>query len=257
MPPVATGLRPLGSINALIPRAEIPADEAISHASRTRAGALTRSLSREGSSHELRWIQLKAVALLITAMNLCWVVLQRSCPLVAGRTSLSDIEFRSVPLGGARSRLCCFNDSTPGSESRVQNARSYATWLSPSRRLRSWAKRFGPSCCAQAASTSPTASRITRTAEVPRAGRRDWSALEVVEALELAEQVVESLLADPQPGGQFGRPCTLRSGVLEDVEMRRAEVVEAALVQPLEHVPLHCLPGDAQERADARGSDRT
>jgi hypothetical protein len=28
-------------------------------------------------------------------------------------------------------------------------------------------------------------------------------ALEIVEALELAEQVVEGLLADPQPGGQF------------------------------------------------------
>jgi len=81
-------------------------------------------------------------------------------------------------------------------------------------------------------------------------------ALDVAEALELAEQLVESLFADPQPGGQFGRPCTLWSGVLEDVQVRRVEVVEAALVQPLEHVALHRLPGHAQERADQRRSER-
>jgi hypothetical protein len=57
-----------------------------------------------------------------------------------------------------------------------------------------------------------------------------WSALEVAEALELAEEVVEGLLADPQPGGQLGGPRTLRSGVLEDVQVRRVEVVEAALI---------------------------
>src|SRR5215211_3279063 len=76
------------------------------------------------------------------------------------------------------------------------------------------------------------------------------SALEVVEALELAEQVVEGLFADPKPGGQLGGPRALWSRVLEDVEIGGIEVVEAALVQPLEHVPLHRLPGDAQERAD-------
>jgi hypothetical protein len=32
---------------------------------------------------------------MITAMNLCWV-LQRRGPMVAGRTSLSDIEFKNV-----------------------------------------------------------------------------------------------------------------------------------------------------------------
>jgi D-tyrosyl-tRNA(Tyr) deacylase len=47
----------------------------------------------------------------------------------------------------------------------------YADWLSSSRRLRNWAKRFGPSCCAQAVSTSPTASRMTRITEVPRGVR--------------------------------------------------------------------------------------
>jgi hypothetical protein len=54
------------------------------------------------------------------------------------------------------------------------------------------------------------------------------SALEGLEALELAEEVVEGLFADPQPRGQFGRPGALRSGVLEDVQVRRVEVVEAA-----------------------------
>ena len=82
------------------------------------------------------------------------------------------------------------------------------------------------------------------------------TALEVAEAFELAEQVVEGLLADPQPGGQFRGPRPLRAGVLEDVQMRRVEVVEAALVQPLEHAPLHRLPGQAQERADQRRPER-
>ncbi len=42
-----------------------------------------------------------------------------------------------------------------------------------------------------------------------------WSALEVVEALELAEEVVEGLFADPQPGRPGQRACTLRSRVLD------------------------------------------
>src|SRR5580765_4364370 len=55
--------------------------------------------------------------------------------------------------------------------------------------------------------------------------------LEVTEALERAEQVVECLLADSQLGGEVGRPRTLRSRVAEDREVGRVEVVEAALVQ--------------------------
>jgi hypothetical protein len=82
------------------------------------------------------------------------------------------------------------------------------------------------------------------------------AALEVVEALEFAEQVVERLLADPQPGGQLGRPRALRARVLKDMQVRQVEVVVAALVQPREHVPLDHLPGHAQERADQRRPER-
>jgi hypothetical protein len=85
---------------------------------------------------------------------------------------------------------------------------------------------------------------------------RIGSALEIVEALELAEQVVESLLADPLPGGQLGRLRSLRPGILEDVQVRRVEVVEATLVEELEHPSLHGLPGQAQERADQRRTER-
>jgi hypothetical protein len=48
----------------------------------------------------------------------------------------------------------------------------------------------------------------------------------VAEAFKLAEQVVEGLFADPQPDGQFGGPRTLRSWVLEDVQVRRVAVDE-------------------------------
>ena len=82
------------------------------------------------------------------------------------------------------------------------------------------------------------------------------SALEVVEALELTEQVVERLLANPQPDGQLGGSRALGSGVLEDVQVGGVEIAEAALVQPLEHVLLHRLPGHAQERADQRRPER-
>ncbi len=82
------------------------------------------------------------------------------------------------------------------------------------------------------------------------------SPFEVAKLFELAEKVAEGLFADPQPGGQFGRPRTLRSGVLEDVQVCRVEVAEAALVQPLKHVPLHRLPGHAQERTDQRRPER-
>ena len=83
------------------------------------------------------------------------------------------------------------------------------------------------------------------------------SALEVVEALELAEQVVERLFADPQSGRQFGRPCALRAGVLKDGQMRGVEVVEAVLVQAFEHVPLDRFPRDAQQGADQRRPERS
>jgi hypothetical protein len=48
----------------------------------------------------------------------------------------------------------------------------------------------------------------------------------------------------------------LRPGVVEDARVGGVEVVEAALVQPLEHVPLHRLPGHAEERADQRRPER-
>jgi hypothetical protein len=81
-------------------------------------------------------------------------------------------------------------------------------------------------------------------------------AFEVVEALELAEQVVDCLLGHPQPGGQLGGPGTLRSRILEDVQVGGVEVGETALVQPFEHVPLHQLPGKTQQGADQRRPDR-
>jgi len=80
--------------------------------------------------------------------------------------------------------------------------------------------------------------------------------LEVVEAFELSEQVVEGLLAHPEPNGQLGGPCALRSGILEDVEVGSVEVCEALLMQPIQHASLHRLPGHAQERADQRRPER-
>jgi hypothetical protein len=76
--------------------------------------------------------------------------------------------------------------------------------------------------------------------------------LEVVEALKLPEQVVQGLLAGTQSRGELRWPHPLGSWVLEDVQVRRLDIGEAVLVQPLEHVPLHGLPGHAQERADQR-----
>jgi hypothetical protein len=38
--------------------------------------------------------------------------------------------------------------------------------------------------------------------------------------------------------------------------VRRVEVGEAALAQPLEHSPLHCIPRHSQQCADQRRSDR-
>ena len=48
----------------------------------------------------------------------------------------------------------------------------------------------------------------------------------------------------------------LRSGVLGDEQMRRVQVVEAALVQPLQHAPPDHLEGHAQERPDQRRPGR-
>ena len=80
-------------------------------------------------------------------------------------------------------------------------------------------------------------------------------ALEVAAALELAEQIVQRLLAHPQPGRELRGPRALGARVLEDGQVRGVEVVEAALVQPLEHAPLHGLPGHAEQRADQRRAE--
>ncbi len=144
---------------------------------------------------------------------------------------------------------------------KVRRVKSWTPWdlgqvgcWSSRSRLRSWAKRFGPSWSSQAASVSATASRITCDrgdaalseddpfgAEVVRVR----FALEVSEAFELAEEVVERLLADSDLGGDVGRTRALRSRVSEHGEVGAVEVVEAALMQPLEHVLLDRLPGNA------------
>ena len=75
-------------------------------------------------------------------------------------------------------------------------------------------------------------------------------ALEVTEALEFPEEVVERLLADPHLGRDVRWPCTLWSWVSEYGEVGAVEVVEAALAQALKHVLLDRFPRDAQEGAD-------
>ena len=75
--------------------------------------------------------------------------------------------------------------------------------------------------------------------------------LDVPEALELAEQVVERLLAHPQPRGQVGGPEPLRAGVLEHDQVWRREIVEAALVEAFQH-PL----ADGLERHPEEGTDQ-
>jgi len=72
-------------------------------------------------------------------------------------------------------------------------------------------------------------------------------ALEVVEALELAEQVVEGLLGDPEPRGQLGRARALGLGVLEHAEVREVEVGEAAVAEPLEGVLTWTVEGTETE----------
>jgi hypothetical protein len=81
-------------------------------------------------------------------------------------------------------------------------------------------------------------------------------AFEIAETLELAQQVVDRLSADPQPRRQLGRSHPVGPRVLEDVQVRRVEVGEAPLAQPVEHSPLHGFPGHSQQRADQRRSDR-
>jgi hypothetical protein len=43
--------------------------------------------------------------------------------------------------------------------------------------------------------------------------------------------------------------------MVEDGQVRRLEVVEAALVQPFEHVSLNCLPCHAKKRSDQRRAE--
>jgi len=68
--------------------------------------------------------------------------------------------------------------------------------------------------------------------------------------------VVDGLFRHSQARGELGRPRALRSRVLEDVQVGAVEVIEAALVQPLEHLPLYGFPGEPQERTDQRWPDR-
>ena len=81
-------------------------------------------------------------------------------------------------------------------------------------------------------------------------------AFEVAGSFEVAEQVVECLLADAQPGGELGGSGALGSGVEEDVEVGCVEVVESVLVEPFEHPPSYGFPRRAQERADQRWPER-
>jgi hypothetical protein len=76
------------------------------------------------------------------------------------------------------------------------------------------------------------------------------SALEVAETFELAEQVVDRLLAHPSPGGELGRSRSLGPGVQEEVQVGDVQIVEFVLVQPSEHPLQHSLPGHPQESAD-------
>lgn len=75
---------------------------------------------------------------------------------------------------------------------------------------------------------------------------------EVSELLELAEQVVERLLAHPGLGREVDRALVLGAGVLEHVEVRGDQIGVAALVQAGEHPVAHGLERDSQERADQR-----
>ena len=82
------------------------------------------------------------------------------------------------------------------------------------------------------------------------------STLEVAEAFELPEQVVDGLLADTETRGELGGPRTLWARILEDRQVRRVEIPVSMLVQPLEHAPTHGLPGNAEQRSDQRRAGR-
>src|SRR4051812_41543233 len=82
------------------------------------------------------------------------------------------------------------------------------------------------------------------------------SALEVSEAFELAEEVVDRLLAHASPGGKLGGSCPLWPGVEQEVQVGRVQVVESVLVQTGEHPTLHLLPWHTQKGADERRPKR-
>ena len=71
-------------------------------------------------------------------------------------------------------------------------------------------------------------------------------------AHQLAEQVIDGLLARPQSSGQLGRLRALRAGKEEDVQVRRVQVPEAALVEPLEHPAADGFPRNPKQRPDER-----
>ena len=79
--------------------------------------------------------------------------------------------------------------------------------------------------------------------------------LEVAEAFELTEQVVDGLLAHPESRRELRRARSLRPWVEEDVDVCGVEVLEPPLVQPLEHPSADGLPRKAQERADQRRAE--
>jgi hypothetical protein len=62
--------------------------------------------------------------------------------------------------------------------------------------------------------------------------------LEVAELFELAQEVVEGLLADLQPGCELRGPGVVGARPLEDDQVSGVEVSEAALVETLEHLPV-------------------
>ena len=76
--------------------------------------------------------------------------------------------------------------------------------------------------------------------------------LEIAEALQLAEQVVDGLLARSQSGRELGRLRSLRTGEQEDTQVRHVEVAKPPLMQPLEHAPAHGFPRNPKQRADER-----
>lgn len=78
------------------------------------------------------------------------------------------------------------------------------------------------------------------------------SALQVAEAFELAEEVVDRLLAHASPGGELGGSRPLGPWVQQEVQVRPVQVVEPLLVQMGEHPSQHLLPRHPQEDTDQR-----